>query len=91
MNNFDTLREALQNLTTAENSDAIINVSQQIKILEDEHNHLKEENTKLKDKIVSFVNDTHFKTEPKEEIHEEEKSLEEVMQEELNKIIKERK
>ena len=85
------IKEILKNSLTADNTEVITKLAQQVDELESEYNKLSEENVKLKDTIVENVRNTTFKEEPNIENPSENKSLDEIMLEEANKIVNERK
>lgn len=85
------IKEILKNSLTADNTEVITKLAQQVDELESEYNKLSEENVKLKDTIVENVRNTTFKEEPNTEDPSQTKSLDEIMLEEANKIVNERK
>ena len=85
------IKEILKNSLTADNTEVITKLAQQVDELESEYNKLSEENVKLKDTIVENVRNTTFKEEQNIENPSENKSLDEIMLEEANKIVNERK
>ena len=87
----DILAQAKSNLTklvTADNTDAVSEVSKTLDTLEEEATKLETENTSLKDKIVEMVKTSINPTKP-QEVNEPEvtKTLDEIMIEEANKIV----
>ena len=85
------IKEILKNSLTADNTEVITKLAQQVDELESEYNKLSEENIKLKDTIVENVRNTTFKETPEIENPAQPTSLDEIMLEEANKIVEERK
>lgn len=85
------IKEILKNSLTADNTEVITKLAQYADDLEAEYNKLSEENVKLKDTIVENVRNTTFKEEPNTEDPSQTKSLDEIMLEEAEKIVNERK
>lgn len=84
------VRELLKDLVTAENTEGIAKLSKEFDNLEGLTQSLKNENLELKDKVVEMVKGTITSTKPSEvnQVEEAQKSLDEIMIEEANKIAK---
>lgn len=85
------IKEILKNSLTADNTEMITQLSQKVDELGNLYKNKEEENIKLKDTIVENVRNTTFKEEPEPEDPSQTKSLDEIMLEEANKIVEERK
>lgn len=85
----DSLREALKDLVTADNTDAVAKVTKQIDSLEEQSNTLETENLTLKDKIVDMVKGTlTTKDKPENEVDKEkELTLDEASDKALEKAL----
>lgn len=92
MKNFlelqNELLEDLKTLTTADNVEVIQRMKSSINNMTDTHKSAEDENTRLKDKIVSMVNGTIVSNEKPKDDLERQKTLDEIMLEQLNKIKK---
>lgn len=82
------LLEDLKTLTTADNVEVIQRMKSSINNMTDTHKSAEDENTRLKDKIVSMVNGTIVSNEKPKDDLERQKTLDEIMLEQLNKIKK---
>ena len=82
------LLEDLKTLTTADNVEVIQRMKSSINNMTDTHKSAQDENTRLKDKIVSMVNGTIVSNEKSKDDLECQKTLDEIMLEQLNKIKK---
>ena len=85
------IKEILKNSLTADNTEMITQLSQKLDELGNLYKNKEEENIKLKDTIVENVRNTTFKETPEIENPAQPKSLDEIMLEEANKIVEERK
>lgn len=86
---YNALKDGLNNLLTADNTEAVTNLVNSLDGIKDLHQSQEEEMTKLKDKMVDIVRNTTFAKQPEDII--EEKSIDDIMNDELNKIISQRK
>ena len=82
------LLEDLKTLTTADNVEVIQRMKSSINNMTDTHKSAEDENTRLKDKIVSMVNGTIVSNEKPKDDLERSKTLDEIMLEQLNKMKK---
>lgn len=87
---YNEFKEFLKGSLSADNVDFITNLSTHLEELNTEHKAVEEENGKLKDKIVEYVKGTTFKEPPKEEI-DTDKSIDELLEEGIDNILKNRK
>lgn len=85
----DSLREALKDLVTADNTEAVAKVTSKIDELETQSNTLETENQALKDKIVDMVKGTlTTKEKPENEVDKEkEYTLDEASDKALEKAL----
>ena len=86
---YNALKDGLNNLLTADNTEAVTNLVNSLDGIKDLHQSQEEEMTKLKDKMVDIVRNTTFAKQPEDVT--EEKSIDDIMNDELNKIISQRK
>lgn len=82
------LLEGLKAFVTADNTESVTKLCEIVKGMGEEHEALKSENTKLKDKIVDIVSGTMFKDAPQNEIVEKEKSFDEIFDDVFSKFNK---
>lgn len=87
---YNAFKEFLKGSLSADNVDFITNLTTQLEELKTEHKAVEEENNSLKDKIVDYVKNTTFK-EPPKEIQDNDKSIDELLDEGIENIIKNRK
>ena len=81
------IKSSLKNMLTADNTDAITSLDKQIDELIEQHKAQENEIAEVKDKLIDVVKNTSFKTASKDaEIGAQDKSLDEILTEELNKI-----
>lgn len=87
------VKELLKGVVTADNTEAIATISKSLDDLSTQGESLEKENISLKDKIVDMVKgNLSTTTPPKDESSSEApKSLDEIMNEEANKIIANRR
>lgn len=88
---YDSFKELLKQNLTADNADMITQMSTKLEELSQEHEKTVQENSSLKNKIVDYVKNTTFKEQPKEDFDDEEKDFGDLLAEEVNKIVSERK
>lgn len=86
---YNALKDGLNNLLTADNTEAVTNLVNSLDGIKDLHKSQEEEMTNLKNKMVDIVRNTTFAKQPEDVI--EEKSIDDIMNDELNKIISQRK
>ena len=91
MEGINKAKEGLKALMTPENADAIAGIVAQLDDAEKENQNLKEQLTGLKDKYVDIVSNMTFPEKPKDNIEPQTKSLDEICQEQLQKVINNRK
>lgn len=87
----DSLKEALKDLVTADNTEAVAKVTKEIDKLEEQSNNLETENLSLKDKIVDMVKGN-LSTDKKPEddtTTEKELSFDEACDKALEKVLDE--
>ena len=91
MNGIDKAKEGLKALMTPENADAIAGIVAQLDEAEKEHKNLQEQNQGLKDKYVSIVSSMTFPEKPNNDIEPQQKTMDEIVNENLQKVIQNRK
>lgn len=91
MNGIDKAKEGLKALMTPENADAIAGIVAQLDEAEKEHKNLQEQNQGLKDKYVDIVSSMTFPEKPKDNIEPQQKTMDEIVNENLQKVIQNRK
>ncbi len=91
MNGIDKAKEGLKALMTPENADAIAGIVAQLDEAEKEHKNLQEQNQGLKDKYVDIVSSMTFPERPTESIEPQQKTMDEIVSENLQKVIQNRK
>ena len=92
MKGIDEAKTGLKALMTPENADAIAGIVAQLDDAEKENKNLQEQLTGLKDKYVSIVSNMTFPEKPKTDgIEPQTKSLDEIVNENLEKVIANRK
>ena len=91
MEGINKAKEGLKALMTPENADAIAGIVAQLDDAEKENKNLQEQLTGLKDKYVDIVSNMTFPEKPKDNIEPQTKSLDEICQEQLQKVINNRK
>ena len=91
MEGINKAKEGLKALMTPENADAIAGIVAQLDDAEKENKNLQEQLTGLKDKDVDIVSNMTFPEKPKDNIEPQTKSLDEICQEQLQKVINNRK
>lgn len=87
MNGIDKAKEGLKALMTPENADAIAGIVAQLDEAEKEHKNLQEQNQGLKDKYVDIVSNLTFPEKPNNDIEPQQKTLDEIMAENLQKVV----
>ena len=88
---YNEFKEFLKGSLTGDNVDFITTLTTHLDELNTEHKSVEQENSSLKDKIVEYVKNTTFKEPPKEETHNEDKSIDEILTESIDDIIANRK
>ena len=85
----EAVKEALKDLVTADNTDAVAKVTSKIEALETQSNSLETENLALKDKIVDMVKGTlTTKEKPENEVdNEKELTFDEASDKALEKAL----
>ena len=91
MKSIEQAKAELKALMTPENADAIAGVVAHLDEAEKEHTTLQEQHQGLKDKYVGIVSNMTFPEKPKDEVGVEQKSLDDIMKDNLNKVIANRK
>ena len=91
MNGIDKAKEGLKALMTPENADAIAGIVAQLDEAEKEHKNLQEQNQGLKDKYVNIVSSMTFPEKPTDNIEPQQKTMDEIVSENLQKVIQNRK
>ena len=91
LDELNNLRSKVKDMVTADNTEAIAELTSHIDTLENEFKEQDKKMSEYKDKIVDIVKSTSFKEKPKDDIIEEHKSLDDIMADNLDKIIKARK
>lgn len=85
------LRSKLKDMLTADNTEAITDLSSHIDTLEHETNEQDKKLSEVKDKLVNYVKFTGFKEAPKDVIEDTPKSIDDLIGENINKILNARK
>lgn len=85
---INELNESLKSVLTADNSETMVKISDNLNELKERNNFLEGENLKLKDKIVDVIGNTHFKEQPINENQDEPLSLDEAINKELENLQK---
>ena len=81
------VKESLKKIVTAENTEAVAQVSKDLDEVENLGKKIETDNTSLKDRIVEMVKDSISTKTPKDDVtSEKEKSLDDIMLEEAQKI-----
>ena len=91
MEGINKAKEGLKALMTPENADAIAGIVAQLEEAEKEHKNLQEQNQGLKDKYVDIVSSMTFPEKPKDNIEPQQKTMDEIVNENLQKVIQNRK
>lgn len=91
MEGINKAKEGLKALMTPENADAIAGIVAQLDEAEKEHKNLQEQNQGLKDKYVNIVSSMTFPERPTESIEPQQKTMDEIVNENLQKVIQNRK
>lgn len=91
MEGINKAKEGLKALMTPENADAIAGIVAQLDEAEKEHKNLQEQNQGLKDKYVNIVSSMTFPERPNETIEPQQKTMDEIVNENLQKVIQNRK
>ena len=91
MNGIDKAKEGLKGLMTPENADIIAGIVAQLDEAEKEHKNLQEQNQGLKDKYVDIVSSMTFPEKPSENIEPQQKTMDEIINDNLQKVIQNRK
>ena len=91
MEGINKAKEGLKGLMTPENADVIAGIVAQLDEAEKEHKNLQEQNQGLKDKYVNIVSSMTFPERPTETIEPQQKTMDEIVNENLQKVIQNRK
>ena len=91
MEGINKAKEGLKGLMTPENADVIAGIVAQLDEAEKEHKNLQEQNQGLKDKYVNIVSSMTFPERPTESIEPQQKTMDEIVNENLQKVIQNRK
>ena len=91
MEGINKAKEGLKGLMTPENADVIAGIVAQLDEAEKEHKNLQEQNQGLKDKYVNIVSSMTFPEKPNETIEPQQKTMDEIVNENLQKVIQNRK
>lgn len=91
MNGIDKAKEGLKGLMTPENADIIAGIVAQLDEADKEHKNLQEQNQGLKDKYVDIVSSMTFPEKPSENIEPQQKTMDEIINDNLKKVIQNRK
>ena len=91
MNGIDKAKEGLKGLMTPENADIIAGIVAQLDEADKEHKNLQEQNQGLKDKYVDIVSSMTFPEKPSENIEPQQKTMDEIINDNLQKVIQNRK
>ena len=91
MEGINKAKEGLKALMTPENADAIAGIVAQLDEAEKEHKNLQEQNQGLKDKYVNIVSSMTFPERPQESVESQQKTMDEIVNDNLQKVIQNRK
>lgn len=91
MEGINKAKEGLKGLMTPENADVIAGIVAQLDEAEKEHKNLQEQNQGLKDKYVNIVSSMTFPERPTDNIEPQQKTMDEIVNENLQKVIQNRK
>lgn len=91
MKGIEEAKNGLKGLMTPENADAIAGIVAQLDLAEQEHKNLEEQNQGLKDKYVNIVSSMTFPEKPQESIEPQQKTIDEIMSENLQKVVNNRR
>jgi hypothetical protein len=91
MKGLEEAKAGLKALMTPENADAIAGIVAHIDEAEKEHTNLQEQHQGLKDKYVGIVSNMTFPEKPKDDVGGEQKSLDDIIKDNLDKVIANRK
>ena len=88
MKGIEEAKVGLKALMTPENADAIAGIVACLDDAEKENNNLQEQLTGLKDKYVDIVSNMTFPEKPKDSIEPQQKTLDEIINDNLKKVVK---
>ena len=88
---YNDLKGQMEALLTADNTDTVTNLVKGLDNIKERYNAQEEEMKGLKDKMVDLVRNTTFAKEPESIETQEPKSIDDLLVEGVNKIIKNRK
>ena len=91
MKGIEEAKNGLKGLMTPENADAIAGIVAQLDEAEKENKNLQEQLTGLKDKYANIVSNMTFPEKPKYNIEPQTKTLDEIVNENLEKVVAKRK
>ena len=91
MKGIEEAKNGLKGLMTPENAEAIAGIVAQLEEAEKENKNLQEQLTGLKDKYVNIVSNMTFPEKPKDNIEPQTKTLDEIVNDNLEKVIAKRK
>lgn len=91
MKGIEEAKAELKALMTPENADKLAGIVAHLDEAEKEHNTLQEQHQGLKDKYVDIVSKMTFPEKPKDDVGGEQKSLDDIVNDNLNKVIANRK
>ena len=91
MKGIEEAKNGLKGLMTPENADAIAGIVAQLDEAEKENKNLQEQLTGLKDKYANIVSNMTFPEKPKDNIEPQTKTLDEIVNENLEKVVAKRK
>lgn len=91
MKGLEEAKTGLKALMTPENADAIAGIVAHLDEAEKEHTTLQEQHQGLKDKYVDIVSNMTFPEKPKDNDIGETKSMDDIINDNLNKVIANRK
>ena len=91
MKGIEEAKNGLKGLLTPENAEAIAGIVAQLDEAEKENKNLQEQLTGLKDKYVNIVSNMTFPEKPKDSIEPQTKTLDEIVNANLEKVIANRK
>lgn len=91
MDGINKAKEGLKALMSPENADAIAGIVACLDEAEKEHKNLQEQNQGLKDKYVNIVSSMTFPEKPQESVESQQKTMDEIVADNLQKVIQNRK
>lgn len=89
--NFIDIKEKLKKVLTTENTEVVTAIDKQLDTMLADHNAVVKKHGELQNAYIDVVKNTAFATPSEENPITPEKSFDDILSDELNKILKERK